>query len=64
MYIRAANGFLVVYSITDRQSFEDLEECRERILKVKEEMQFPMVLVGNKCDLDSKREVSTLEGQV
>jgi len=62
-YIRSGQGFLVVYSIANRRSFEELGEFREAILRVKDAEHFPMIIVGNKCDLESSREVSTMEGQ-
>jgi GTPase SAR1 family protein len=58
------DGFLVVYSIIQRRSFELLEDFRVSILRVKETDSFPMVLVGNKCDMESLREVSFFEAQV
>jgi len=44
---------------------EHLEAIREHILRVKEEDvgKVPIVLVGNKADLESKRQVPTIEGQ-
>lgn len=62
-YIRMGDGFLVVYSIIQRRSFELLEDFRVSILRVKETDSFPMVLVGNKCDMESLREVSFFEAQ-
>eukprot|EP01112_Ceratiomyxa_fruticulosa_P020929 TRINITY_DN7260_c1_g1_i2.p1 TRINITY_DN7260_c1_g1~~TRINITY_DN7260_c1_g1_i2.p1 ORF type:complete len:225 (-),score=42.85 TRINITY_DN7260_c1_g1_i2:134-712(-) len=62
-YIRSGKGFLCVYSITSMQSFSEITGFRDHILRVKDESTYPIVLVGNKCDLESKREVSTREGQ-
>jgi GTPase KRas protein len=62
-YIRSGQGFLIVYSIANRRSFEELGEFREAILRVKDADRFPMIIVGNKCDLEASREVSTIEGQ-
>jgi GTPase KRas protein len=61
-YMRTGQGFLCVYSITQRSSFDELAGFREQILRVKEANDVPMVLVGNKCDLESERVVSTAEG--
>ncbi|ELR23600.1 Ras family protein [Acanthamoeba castellanii str. Neff] len=60
-YMRTGQGFLCVYSITQRSSFDELAGFREQILRVKEANDVPMVLVGNKCDLESERVVSTAE---
>jgi GTPase KRas protein len=61
-YMRTGQGFLCVYSITSRSSFEEISSFREQILRVKEEDNVPMVLVGNKCDLEDSRVVATSEG--
>lgn len=62
-YIRSGQGFLIVYSIANRRSFEELGEFRDAILRVKDSDKYPMIIVGNKCDLEASREVSTIEGQ-
>merc|ERR1711933_480450 len=56
-------GFLVVYSITTRNTFDEAIIMREKILRCKEEEDPPIVLVGNKCDLEDQRQVQTSEGQ-
>jgi len=62
-YMRTGQGFLCVYSLTNKSSFEEVSSFREQILRVKDAEQVPMVIVGNKLDLDSERVVSTKEGQ-
>ena len=61
--IRSGMGFLCVYSITSRESFNNIRDFRDRILQVKDEDAFPFVLVGNKCDLVKDREVSREDGE-
>mmetsp|Transcript_13466 Transcript_13466/g.34374 ORF Transcript_13466/g.34374 Transcript_13466/m.34374 type:complete len:192 (+) Transcript_13466:441-1016(+) len=61
-YINSGQGFIVVYSITSMESFEAIPELREKILQVKDAESFPMVLVGNKCDLEKHREVAQDKG--
>jgi GTPase KRas len=61
-YMRTGEGFLLVYSITSRQSFEEIMTFQQQILRVKDRDYFPIIVVGNKCDLEHEREVST-EGQ-
>jgi small GTP-binding protein len=58
-YMRTGEGFLLVYSITSRQSFEEILTFQQQILRVKDKDYFPMIVVGNKCDLEGEREVST-----
>lgn len=55
-------GFILVYSITSHLSLERIQRIRTQILQIKERDNVPSVLVGNKCDLTSDREVSTEEG--
>jgi len=62
-YMRTGQGFLMVYAITSRSSFEELVGFKDQILRVKEADLVPMVVVGNKSDLESERQVSSQEGQ-
>ncbi|KAL8831164.1 MAG: hypothetical protein Q9170_005424 [Blastenia crenularia] len=57
-YMRTGEGFLLVYSITSRQSFEEILTFQQQILRVKDKDYFPIIIVGNKCDLDAERQVS------
>lgn len=57
-YMRTGEGFLLVYSITSRQSFEEIMTFQQQILRVKDRDYFPIIIVGNKCDLDAERQVS------
>ncbi|KAJ3040142.1 hypothetical protein HK097_002644 [Rhizophlyctis rosea] len=56
-------GFILVYNVTDDVSFNDLIEIREEILRVKDTDKVPMVLVGNKCDLEDDRVVTREQGK-
>lgn len=58
-YMRTGEGFLLVYSIISRQSFEEMVTFQQQILRVKDRDYFPIIVVGNKCDLESERQVST-----
>jgi GTPase KRas protein len=63
-WMREAEGFLLVYSITKRATFDEVEQLQVRIMKVKEdEGCVPLVLVGNKCDLHDQRQVSSEEAE-
>ncbi|SCV04133.1 LAMI_0H13674g1_1 [Lachancea mirantina] len=62
LYIKSGMGFLLVYSVTDRQSLEELIELREQVLRIKDSSKVPMVLVGNKADLLEERVISVEEG--
>lgn len=58
---REGQGFILVYSIASRATFERLEVFRQAMLKVKRQKPVFM-LVGNKCDKTTEREVSREEG--
>ncbi|KAK4051856.1 RAS1 protein [Microbotryomycetes sp. JL201] len=62
-YMRTGEGFLLVYSITSRNSFEEISTFHQQILRVKDKDFFPVILVANKCDLEYERQVSSQEGR-
>ena len=57
-YMRTGGGFLLVYSITSRNSFEEITAFHQQILRVKDKDYFPIIVVANKCDLEMERQVS------
>lgn len=57
-YMRGGEGFIICYSITDRQSFQEAAEFKELIYRVRHTYDIPLVLVGNKIDLEEFRQVS------
>ena len=61
-YMRSGQGFILVYSITSMDSFLDLENFRQQLYRVKDTDNIPIVLAGNKCDLDFERVVSKERG--
>ncbi|KAA0722700.1 Ras-related protein [Triplophysa tibetana] len=81
LYIKNGQGFILVYSLVNQQSFQDIKPMRDQIIRVKREIRVdadgfefllmfphryervPVILVGNKVDLDNEREVSSSEGQ-
>uniref|UniRef100_A0A0N5B0F3 Small monomeric GTPase n=1 Tax=Syphacia muris TaxID=451379 RepID=A0A0N5B0F3_9BILA len=54
-YLRSGNGFLLVFSVVDRNSFEEVIRLHKLVLRVKDRDEFPMMLVGNKADLVEER---------
>jgi len=62
-YMRSGQGFLTVFAVTSRSSFDEVTSFREQILRVKDEDKVPMVLAGNKCDLDNERQVTKAQGE-
>lgn len=59
--LREGQGFILVYSIASRSTFERLEVFRQSMRRVKRGDPIFM-LVGNKCDKTYEREVSREEG--
>ncbi|XP_032867098.1 GTP-binding protein Rit2 isoform X3 [Tyto alba] len=55
-YMRGGEGFIICYSITDRQSFQEAAEFKELIYRVRHTYDIPLVLVGNKIDLEEFRQ--------
>ncbi|GMT26085.1 hypothetical protein PFISCL1PPCAC_17382, partial [Pristionchus fissidentatus] len=63
LYMKNGQGFVLVYSITAQSTFNDLMDLRDQILRVKDTEDVPMILVGNKCDLEDERVVGKDQGQ-
>lgn len=57
LYMKTGQGFLLVFSITSQSSFYELAELREQIRRIKEDNNVPMVLIGNKSDLEDDRAI-------
>jgi len=57
-YMRSGEGFLLVFSLTERSSFEEIYKFHKQVLRVKDRDEFPMLIVGNKADMDRQRQVS------
>ena len=57
-YYRDAVGALLVYDITSYRTFESIEEKWSRELMDNADTNIVILLVGNKSDLEDRREVS------
>ncbi|QRV86592.1 Ras family small GTPase [Ceratobasidium sp. AG-Ba] len=62
-WVREGQGFILVYSITERRSFERMETFRQALLRAKSRSPPLFVLVGNKCDQTYERQVMKHEGE-
>ncbi len=58
MWISFGEGFLLVFAINDKESFNLLKVKHDRVLKGKHGAKCPILLVGNKQDLESERQVT------
>ncbi|MEE6464096.1 hypothetical protein FKM82_006174 [Ascaphus truei] len=61
-YFRGAQGFILVYDITNPDSFKNIAVWMKDI-KMKAGEEVEVVLLGNKCDKEDKREVSKEKGE-
>ncbi|CCC68769.1 hypothetical protein NCAS_0B06850 [Naumovozyma castellii] len=61
-YMRTGEGFLLVYSVTSKNSFEELLTYYQQIQRVKDSDYIPVVIVGNKSDLEDERQVPYQSG--
>ena len=61
-YFQNSDGFLLVYDISLRESFERLTFWHEQ-LKLNAPLNCRFLVVGNKCDLEKERQVSKEEGE-
>jgi len=63
-YMRQSDGFMLVYSVTDRNSFDKLGDFWDDLLKTKGGKDKVIVcLCGNKCDMEDSRVVKREEGK-
>ncbi|MFX0031932.1 MAG: GTP-binding protein [Promethearchaeota archaeon] len=63
LYYSGAEAAFLVFDITNRSSFKNLEDWYKEVTEYIEEQEIPMIIVGNKTDLDVQRVVSFNEGQ-
>jgi len=61
-YYRGASGALLVYDVTRRETFDHLQSWLDDA-RQNSNTNMTIMLIGNKSDLDAKRQVSTEEGQ-
>ena len=60
-WISNSEGFILVYSVEDKESFIYVCMIYERIVKIKISKRFSVIIVGNKCELEDKRKVTKEE---
>jgi len=62
LYMKNGQGFLLLYSVIAQSSFNEIDDIHSQIVRVKDRDDVPMVLVGNKCDLEDQRVIATSTG--
>lgn len=61
-YYKGAHGILIVYDITDRETFDNVREWIREIERYSRD-NICKILVGNKSDMEDKRQVSREDGE-
>ena len=61
--IRTSDSFIIVFSLTNRESFNEIRNYYNLILRIREIEYFPCVIVGNKVDLNQEFVISNEEIQ-
>lgn len=61
-YYKGAHGIIVTYDVTDKESFKAIDNWMNEVEKHASD-NVSRILVGNKCDLEESRQVSTDEGK-
>ncbi|VDH90000.1 Ras homolog enriched in brain [Mytilus galloprovincialis] len=62
-YYISVDGYVLVYSVNSRKSFDVIKIVYDKLLDMKGSSNIPVVLVGNKNDLQNDRVVSVDEGK-
>ncbi|KAK6952065.1 hypothetical protein Daesc_006594 [Daldinia eschscholtzii] len=62
LYMKTGQGFLLVYSITSSSSLTELAGLRDEIIRIKDDATVPIVICGNKADLEDQRSVPRTKG--
>jgi small GTP-binding protein len=62
LYMKTGQGFLLVFSITSASSMEEMASLRDEIIRIKDDENVPIVIVGNKADLEENRAVARAKG--
>ncbi|KAK5575591.1 hypothetical protein RB653_006724 [Dictyostelium firmibasis] len=62
-WIRSCEGFILVYSVTSRSSFDQIAFFKEQIYRVLDSEDVPIMMIGNKSDLENERQVTYQEGK-
>ena len=61
-FIRKANGVVLMYDITQKHTFDTVSNWCDQIWEYRQK-DFPVILLGNKCDLEDERQVQREEGE-
>ena len=63
LYVKNGEGFVLVYSIIAAGTFSDLDSMHDQIVSIKKTEDVPMIIVGNNCECDDERIITTQQGE-
>ena len=61
-YYKGAKGAFIVYDITRKETFDDVDKWRNELISSCNQ-EITVMLIGNKCDLEDQREISKEQGE-
>ena len=61
-YYKGAKGAFIVYDITRKETFDDIDKWRNELISSCNK-EVTVMLIGNKCDLEDQREISKEQGE-
>lgn len=60
--MKTGQGFVLVFSIASTSSMDEMLSLRDEIVRIKDDENVPIVIVGNKADLEENRAVPRAKG--
>ena len=63
MYYRSISSCMIVYDITNRDSFNQVEGWLKQFKSEADNPNAVIIICGTKCDLENQRQISQQEGQ-
>lgn len=61
-WFKEREAFIMVYAVNNKGSFEALNVFYEQLVTFRKDSNVPLLLVGNKCDMESSRIIKKEEG--
>ena len=61
-FIKKCDGILLVYAVNSEESFNDISKWINKIRELQHNKDFPIILIGNKIDLENERVINKEQG--
>ena len=62
VYYKGAKGAFIVYDITRKETFDNIDKWRNELINSCNQ-EVTIMLIGNKCDLEEQRQINTEQGE-